>query len=238
MKTYATAILIIAIIKGLTNQGFGQLNEMPTLNADPHLPGRDKVSLGFITTYSGFSPPPVFIMDVTYGISKKVAIGLVGATTGALALYGLKVNAQLLRWKNWRLVFRMTSIYYPKRSGKFLFDRKEKYVMPWMLGLAVVDAEWRLGKNRLSLGLGILETHCVDDMKNWFGHSGEFHHINYPDFFQTIQTSFSIPLSKRVLLRPEVIAVMRSGRLIDQDRFKVPFPINPYINLIVNLSKN
>ncbi len=205
---------------------------------DPTFPSRKKMYAGFITTYSVITPPPVLIADLTFGVSDKISMGITAGTTGAIALYGIKINAILFERDRLKLMFRMTSVYYPQRDGKFLFDRAPKYVMPWMLSMGVIDFEKTLRNNiRWSFGFGILETHCVDDMKHWFRHSSEFHHIDYPDFFQTIQSSISIPLSARVTVRPEVFCVLKGGHLIEREKFKVPFPVNPYLNLIIRLSR-
>lgn len=204
---------------------------------DPLFPEKNKLHMGFITTYSVITPPPVFITDITYGISKNTSIGVLVGTTGAIALYGVKFNKILVRNNQFKLQFRMTSIYYPKRNGRFLFDRQSKHVMPWMLSMGVVDAEWKLAKNILwSIGVGAMETHCVDDMKSWFHQSNEFHETEYPEFYHTIQTSLSFPISKRMTLRPEIIGVMKNWRLIEREKFKVPLSINPYLNVIIDLS--
>lgn len=78
---------------------------------DPHFPPKHRFHGGVITTYSGVTPPPVWIADVTYGISDRFALGIVGGTTGALALYGIKFNALLFQQNNFQTIFTMTGIY-------------------------------------------------------------------------------------------------------------------------------
>ena len=199
---------------------------------DPYFPAKRKFHAGLLTTYSGVNPPPVFIADVTYGVSRKLSIGIVGGTTGTLALYAFRLNTLLFQENDFRILFRMSTIYYPKRDGTFLFDKRDKYVMPWMLSMGLIDAEWRTQKGfRWSLGMGIIETHCVDDMKMWFSKS-HFQHEAGPEIFNTVQGGVSIPISKRFLIHPEVIVAMKGVHLVEQGKFKVTFPINPYLNFI------
>ncbi len=205
-------------------------------STDPLFPHKQKFNAGVLFTYSGITPPPAIIADVTYGVSRKLSLGIVGGTTGALAVYGLKMNAVLFQKKDFRSVIRMISDYYPERNGTFLFDKSQKQVMPWMLSMGVVDAEWKSEKGiRWSLGMGAIETHCVEDMKMWFHsihkHMGETDE-KFFDVFFTLQGSVSIPVSKKLFIRPEVFAVFREGKLIKRNEFKVAFPINPYVNFI------
>ena len=86
-------------------------------------------------------------------LANKTTLGITGGTTGALALYGIKFNTLIAGSENKRLLFRFLSVYYPERDGRFMFDRKDKYVMPWFLTMAVIDGEWKL-KNRMRLNAG------------------------------------------------------------------------------------
>jgi hypothetical protein len=211
---------------------------------DPHLPSKGRLNGALLTTYSSANPPPILIGDLMYGVSDRFAVGLSGGTTGTLALYGIRVNASVFQREYFRVLFRFTSIYYPERNGPFLFDRDDEYVMPWMLSMAVTDAEFRTKKGlRWSLGIGLLETHCINDMKMWFGmphdhshhaedgHVGEMDSGELIDVFNTLHGSFSIPLSRRFTLRTEVIAVFKGTELIEKGQWKVGFPINPYISV-------
>lgn len=223
-------LLMLVLFARASAQGLN-INAKDKLT-DPYFPKKGKFNVGLLTTYSGVNPPPVFIGDVTYGVSNKLSIGLVGGTTGTMALYAFRLNAHLYQNENFRVLFRMSTIYYPERNGPFLFDKSDKYMMPWMLSMALVDAEWETPKGiRWSVGMGLIETHCVDDMKMWFSKS-EFHHKEGPEIFNTVQGGMSIPISKRFLIRPEVVVAMKGVRLVEQVRFKVTFPINPYLNLI------
>ncbi|HEY0739978.1 MAG TPA: hypothetical protein VGD40_00900, partial [Chryseosolibacter sp.] len=143
---------------------------------DPYFPAKRHWNVGVLLTYSPVTPPPAIIADVAYGVTPGFSLGVVGGTTGALGLYGMKLNAQVYRGKQVRMLFRMLSVYYPERNGPFLFDRSNKYVMPWMLSMAVADLEWRSKTNfRYSFGAGALETHCIDDMKMWFNPKHDHH---------------------------------------------------------------
>lgn len=216
-----------------------------TFKNDPHFPTRGRFNGTLLTTYSSVSPPPVLIGDVMYGITHRFSVGAVGGTTGSLGLYGLKVNLSLVEAKQFKVLFRFMSVYYPERDGTFLFDKDDEYVMPWMLSMAVVDAEWRLPNGiRWSVGMGLMETHCINDMKMWLGmehdhsqhaedgHVGAVDSGALIDVFNTVQASISIPLSKRFTLRPEVIAVFKGTELIEKGQWKVTFPVNPYLSLI------
>jgi hypothetical protein len=211
------------------------MNRTKAQSSDPHFPQKGKFQIGLLTTYTVTNPPPVLIGNINYGLSRKTAIGLVGGTTGTIGLYALRLNSILLQKDALRILFRMTSIYYPKRHGRFLFDRQNKHVMPWMLSMGTLDAEWSTKSGfRWAVGVGVIETHCVDDMKKWFSKS-KFKHEGSPDIFSTIQSGLAIPLSKKWLLRPEVFFVLQNGRLIEKEKFKVTFPVNPYLNLIYSL---
>ena len=205
---------------------------------DPYFPSAGKFTAGVITTYSNVSPPPALIADVTYGVSQKTAIGLMGGTTGSLALVGLKVNTIIAQaGEHFRTNFRFATIYYPGRDGKFLFDRTNRSVMPWMLSMAMIDAEWRTNKGiRWNLGIGGMETHCVDGMMHLLTGkrtSEEDEEKELPlDLFNTVQGSFSVPVSKRLTFRLEVICAMKGSRLIESREYKVSSPINPYIQFV------
>jgi len=207
---------------------------------DPNLPRKRGFNVGAIVTYSTATPPPAVIVDVTYGISKKTAIGITGGTTGALALYGIKFNTLIAGSDTKRLLFRFLSVYYPERDGRFMFDRKSKYVMPWFLTMAVVDGEIKFrNKMRVNLGIGIMENHCRDDMRMWFDPDHDHHDMHdgelegsLIDIFTTVQTGVSAPLSTRLTLKLEAIAVFYHARLIEKEEFKVTFPVNPFLNLV------
>lgn len=204
---------------------------------DPIFPARGRFNAGVLGTYSPITPPPALIGDVTYGVSNNFSIGIAGGTTGALALFGIKLNAVIAERENFRIAYRMITVLYPERHGKFLFDRKDKHVMPWMLSMGVVDGEWRFENGiRTSIGMGLLETHCVEDMKYWFnGHhhpADETGEHKFFDLFTTAQAAVSIPVSKRFTLRPEIFGVFKKGKLIEREVYKIPFPINGYLSVI------
>jgi len=208
---------------------------------DPNLARKGRFNVGAIVTYSTATPPPAFIADVSYGISSKTTLGLTGGTTGALALYGIKFNTLIAGSENKRLLFRFLSVYYPERDGRFMFDRQAKYVMPWFLTMAVIDGEWKLkNKIRLNVGIGLMENHCLDDMKMWFDKNHDHHDMGHDgelegaliDVFTTLQAGVAVPLSQRLTLKFEVIAVFQKMRLINKDEFKVTFPINPFLNFV------
>lgn len=227
---------IIFLFVALSNVAIAQKKYF-TYNNDPLFPQKHQFSAGVIAAYTSINPPPSLIVDVTYGITSKFNVGLFGGTTGTLALYGVKINSIIKEMEQVRFHFRFSSVYYPERDGTFLFDRQDKYVMPWMLSMALADAEWKTPKGiRWSAGLGLIETHCIEDMKMWFATSHHGHDHAEEDklieIYHTVQVSASIPLSKRLTLKPEVIGVMKGFEFIEQGKYKVAFPVNPYLYLV------
>ena len=212
--------------------------QTPTASGtDPYFPGRHRFSAGFITTYRGSSvPAPVMIGDVTYGISNRFSLGIVGGTTGTLSLVAAKIAANLYEYKKFRLLYRMSMIYYPERKGTFLFDQSKQNVMPWMLTMGLLDGEWRMKSGlRWSVGMGLLETHCIDGMMAMMlGQKldAEEEEDELPfELFNTLQTAVSIPLSKKLVLRPEAIMVFKGTKFVSGDQHKVG-PLNLYLNLV------
>ena len=210
---------------------------MATAANDPYFPGRHKFSVGLITTYRGSSvPAPVMIGDVTYGISNRFSLGIVGGTTGTLSLVAMKLAANLYEHKNFRLLGRMSMIYYPERKGTFLFDKTHQNIMPWMLNMGLVDGEWKMKNGlRWSIGMGLIETHCIDGMMNFFAGrkpDAEEAAEDLPlEVFNTMQTAVSIPLSRKLVLRPEAIMVFQGTKFVGGDDHKVG-PLNIYLNLV------
>jgi hypothetical protein len=205
-------------------------------NNDTHFPGRGKFNTGIITTYNSFAPPPVLIGDVTYGVTNKVSLGIIGGTQGSLALLGPKVNVLLAQPSNhFRYLFRFFSVYYFERNGQFLFDRSSRQVMPWILSMATFDCEWKTPKGiRWSLGMGGFETHCVDGMMSMLSgrkETAEDKEHDLPlELFNTVQASASFPVTKKLTLRIETIFAMKGYQLIKAGEFKVASPINPFVN--------
>jgi len=223
MKNSIIVILVLA--------AFG-LQAQTKSNHDPIFPAPRHFNGGIITTFSSLTPPPVFIGDITYGISKKLALGITGGTTGALALYGMKVNVGIVEREQFRLYFRSMIVYYPKRNGVFLFDRTEKKVMPWMLSMGVLDAEWRTRNGlRYTVGMGLMEDHCLDQLKIWLSMLDGDEDALFESYY-TLQSSMAIPIGKRLTVRPEVIAVFQDFQLIEKAQHKIVFPVNAYINLV------
>jgi hypothetical protein len=198
---------------------------------DPYLAAPHHFKAGLITTYTGFSPPPVLIGDLTYGFSNRFSMGLVGGTTGSLTLTGLKLGALLYQKENFRLLYRMTSVYYFNRDGKYMFDRVDQKVMPWILTMGLFDVEWKTRKGiRLAAGMGLLETHCVQGMINLLFHTGEVPAQTF-DVFNTIQGSASFPLSSRLTLRVEAITALKGTQWISRDEHHVG-PLTMYLNFV------
>lgn len=199
---------------------------------DGDFPGKNKFNAGLMTTYTAITPPPALVGDVTYGISERLSFGLLGGTTGAQSLAGAKINSVLFQRNNFRVIYRMVMIYYPGREGQYMFDKSEKSIMPWMLSMAVLDAAWKTRKGvRWSLGMGVLETHCIEGMKQYFWGVTDQERVSPFEVFHTLQASVSIPVSKKLTLRPEIIAVLKDAQLIKTGDFKV-FPINPFLKVI------
>ena len=153
---FMSIMLILSLFQDANAQGEDRFKN------DPYFPGKHKFTAGVITSYTGTTPPPVLIADVTYGVSNKFSFGIVGGTTGNLALCGFRLHANLLEHNNFRLLYRMTNIYYFERNGTFLFDKTNKQVMPWMLTLGMLDAEWRFATLIVILkcNCDILEKNC------------------------------------------------------------------------------
>jgi hypothetical protein len=232
MKTFCTVVLIAAAQLGWAQANFLNLKNQN----DPLFPGRGKFNAGLLTTYRGTAAPaPVLIGDVTYGVSNKFSLGAVFGTTGTLGLCGLRFNAVLFQQRNFRGVFRWNAIYYPGRDGKFLFDNSIQHVMPWMFTLGVADLEWKTkGGTRWSIGIGYLETHCIDGMMKILHLSNDMDkdeelplHI-----YNVLHGGVSIPLSKRFTLMPELVVVMRGYTVITKTADTKVNPINPYLNLV------
>lgn len=199
---------------------------------DVDFPGRRKFNAGVMSTYTPITPPPALVGDVTYGISERLSFGVLGGTTGAQSLAGVKMNSVLFQRNNFQVIYRMVIIYYPGREGRYMFDKSEKSIMPWMLSMAVLDAAWKTKKGiRWSLGMGLLETHCVEGVKQYFWGVSDQEKVSPFEVFHTLQGSVSIPLSKKLTFRPEIIAVMKNAHLIRTGEFKV-FPINPFLKVI------
>jgi len=227
MKKLLPIMLLFASSLALGQQG-------PRNQNDALFPAQGKFSAGVMTTYGGIHPPPIVVADVTYGVGNKFSIGFAGGTTGAQGLYALKFGGKLLQQKRFGVNLRAMSIYYPSRDGKFLLDRSSRRIIPWMASLATLEGEWRTEKNvRWAAGVGALETHCMIRMKQWL-HGGYEETVMPIDLFTTVNVSVSIPLSARLTIRPEVIAVFTSAGLISQGEFMVSSPVNPFINLVYN----
>ena len=228
MKIINTFILCAVAHVALSQQGriTGQ-----NLN-DPNYPAKGRFNAGILTTYSGKTPPPVLFGNITYGISNKFSVGVIGGTTGNLAGLGIKLNAVLLQKNSFRMAFRMFSVYYPERNGKFLFDRNDLHVMPWMLSMGVIDTEWRSKKGiRWALGVGMLETHCIDGMMRLLrGEPKDEDDLSF-EAFTSLQGGVSIPVSKKLTFHPEVFTVLKGGKLIKSGEHRVGFPIIATVSL-------
>jgi hypothetical protein len=199
---------------------------------DPYFPAKGRFNAGFITTYRGPAvPAPVAIGEITYGVSRRFSMGVVGGTTGTLSLLGIRLAGNFYEKNNFRLLGHLSIIYYPKRNGTYLFDQQNVKVMPWMLSMGFLDAEWRLKSGvRLSAGMGLLETHCVNGMMNYLFNLNNEAPLRF-QYFNTLRTSVSIPLSRRFTLQPEAIMVMKGVQFISSDTDRVN-PVNLYLHLV------
>ncbi len=229
MKTIMIAIMMMQLFQPAIAQ-------VRKYNNDPYLPGKHNFSAGLITTYRGSSiAAPVLIVDLTYGVSRRTSLGLVGGTTGTLTVIAGKLATSFLERDNFRMLYRMSIIYYPERDGTYLFDQSKQQVMPWMLTMGFLDAEWKTKSGiRWAIGAGLLETHCIDGMMSFLRGEFEEEEGELPfEWFTTIQSSVSLPLSKKFTLRPEVITVFQGTSLVSGDQHKVA-PLNIYVNLVYN----
>ena len=229
LVAFMVVMFIVACFQEVIAQGSEKFQN------DPHFPGRHNFNAGIYTTYRGSSAAaPVLIGEFNYGLKKRFSLGLIGGTTGTLGLLGVRMAVGVYQKENFRLLYRMSIIYYPERHGTFLFDKTNKHVMPWMLSMGFLDAEWRTGKGiRWSIGMGLIETHCVDGMMNLLGRTpgpGEEADLEL-EVFNTIQGSVAIPLSKRFTLRPEAIAALSGVQFVSGDDHKVT-PLYLYLHLV------
>ena len=74
--------------------------------------------------------------------------------------------------------------------------------MPWFLTMAVIDGEWKLrNRIRINAGIGLMENHCLDDMKMWFDKNHDHHDMGHDgelegsliDVFTTLQAGVAVP---------------------------------------------
>ncbi|MGC4020934.1 MAG: hypothetical protein QM734_02850 [Cyclobacteriaceae bacterium] len=201
---------------------------------DPLFPKVGKFNAGIISTYTG-NPPPVAILDLTYGVGKKFSVGIVGGTTGTQALAGLKINTVIFQKENFRGLFKWNAIYYPGRDGKFLMDNSIQHVMPWMFTMGIADVEWKTKNGtRWSIGGGYLETHCIDGMlKMMHLASDDDDKTDLPlQFYNVLHGGVSIPVTKKIFIRPEVVVVMHGFEVIQKTKDSKVSPVNPYFNLV------
>lgn len=213
---------------------FSRAEQQENRQHDGDFPGRKKFNAGVMMTYSPITPPPAVVGDITYGISQKSSFGVLGGTTGGQSLAGLKFNSILLERNSFRIIYRMVIIYYPGRDGQYLFDKKDTFIMPWMLSMGALNAELSTRNGiRWSLGLGMLETHCIEGMKKYFWGNGDEKKVSPFEIFHTAYGSVSIPVSNKLTFRPEVIIVTKEGRLIRKGDFNV-LSINPFLKVIYN----
>ncbi len=221
LLAFILLVLLFSLIKDASAQ---------SMTNDPHLPGKGRINVGLLTTYT--NPAPALVAEVNYGLSNKVSIGVIGGTTGSLSLIGARFNGEFFQQGNFRALFRMTSIYYPERNGKFMFDRTDKYVMSWMLSMGFVDAEWKSPNGtRWTAGIGVLETHCVQGTMNvLFSRNADGKELPF-DVFSGLHGSVSFPLSQKLAFRPEFILVSKGVNSFNPDEHKVG-PVNIYLSFI------
>ncbi|HRI80489.1 MAG TPA: hypothetical protein PLR06_13230 [Cyclobacteriaceae bacterium] len=233
-------IIILTLALAFTHHLNSSLAQSTAKNDfDPFILTKGKFNAGLLTTYTGTTPPPILIGDLTYGLSRKTSMGLMAGTIGTQSLMGLKLNTVIYSQNNFRVLFKMNMVYYPGRDGTYLFDTSIKQIMPWMFTLGIVNAEWKTKNNvRWSAGLGGLETHCIDGMMHFLqGTTEEEDDEDLPfEMFMTGYFGVSLPLSSRLTLRPEVVLVMKDFQLISTDKFKIS-PVTPYVNLTWRLGK-
>lgn len=212
---------------------------------DPLFQGRGYAQFTFTTSVPLHTPPPIMIGELSYGFSGRFTGGVLAGTTGVVGFYGVKVNYLMYSGKKFRLHFRMPVVYYPKRSGKFLFDRRNITIEPWMLSLASVSGEWRTKKNiRYLFGIGAVETHCAASMwgvlHKWgilrkaHGHALTEIHETSPSMlgvFNTFHAGILVPLGKKWIFGSEIVMVMNGFNFSQKNEFRGGFPVNPLFQL-------
>jgi hypothetical protein len=113
--------------------------------------------------------------------------------------------------------------------------------MPWMFTLGIANAEWKTRKGtRWSIGMGYLETHCIDGMLKYFHLSKDVDEDDIAPFkfYNVLNGGVSMPVSKRLTLKMEVVVVMKGLRLLEKTPNTRISPINPYLNLIYSIGRN
>ena len=214
-----------------------ELNDQIEVVNDHLFPSKGRSAIGFITSIP-LKKLPIAVVEFTHGVSNRFSIGLIGGTTGVLALYGVRINALLLQREKFRMYFRMPIIYYPERKGTFLFDKEHKEVEPWMLSSSAVNAEWETEKGlKWSLGIGIVETFCFS-IKGIFKKEIDVHETpGMLRVFNTFNGSVSIPFCERWMFQLEIIAVMNGFKLSQKNDFgsSVGSPIKPLFTISYSL---
>jgi hypothetical protein len=110
---------IIAILIFITCAQY-EINaqDQSEFNNDPYLPTRHKINAGIYTAYRGPSiAAPVIIGEITYGISNRFSASILGGTTGTLSLVGIRLAASVYQHRNFRLLSRLSIIYYLSARG-------------------------------------------------------------------------------------------------------------------------
>ena len=214
-----------------------ELNDQIEVVNDHLFPSKGRSAIGFITSIP-LKKLPIAVVEFTHGVSNRFSIGLIGGTTGVLALYGVRINALLLQREKFRMYFRMPIIYYPERKGTFLFDKEHKEVEPWMLSSSAVNAEWETEKGlKWSLGIGIVETFCFS-IKGIFKKEIDIHETpTMLRVFNTFGGSVSIPFCEKWMFQLEIIAAMNGLKLSQKNDFPSGggSPINPLFTISYSL---
>lgn len=205
------AVLFIISVKA-----FGQ-----TPSTDYLFPGKRQLQLTV-----GTGVPYVGIVEVAYGFSDRFALGVIVGQTPNVTGYGIRLRATLVEKANdFRIYFRMPIFYYG--STKKFGDE------PWILSWPVVATEWSLtSKAKLSIGVGIVEAHCIDALME-----GEDHHEN-PEmgfdggFWNTVHAGMAWNLSRGFALQSEASLVMEGLKVAGNEYVGGP----PFI-LVLSLTK-
>jgi hypothetical protein len=161
---------------------------------DPLFPGAGHLSVGVAT-----GVPYLGIAEVAFGVTDRIALGLVGGATPYVVGAGLRFRASLFEGGPARLIFRMSGLYY---------GGSEIEADPWILLMPALLVETRLGSGlRLWGGLGAAGTACVDDLGELFGGGM----MGGP--WGTVTAGASLPIGQRAVVFLEASLVTKGVTL-------------------------
>lgn len=184
---------------------------------DPLFPGRGK---SMLTLATGI--PYLGIGEYAYGFSNRFSAGLIFGRTPFVNGYGIRLRLILIQKEE--------SFRFSLRAPIFYYQGDEKVGKePWALGWLTGTAEWKLQNGiRLSGGLGMVGTECIDDIFGFLGteHEHEESHETAEEhveeggmgkIWNTVHIGFSCPIAKRIVFQSEVSLVADGWKIAGSD---------------------